>query len=35
MFSHVTVAVSDLDCAAFFYDALLAPLGLAQRKGSA
>lgn len=31
MFSHVTVGVSDLDRAAAFYDAVLAPLGLVQR----
>ena len=31
MFSHVTVGVGDLDRAARFYDALLAPLGLRQR----
>lgn len=31
MFSHVTVGVSDLDRAASFYDAVLAPLGLVQR----
>jgi len=31
MFSHVTVGVGDLDRAARFYDALLAPLGLSQR----
>lgn len=31
MFSHITVGVSDLDRAASFYDALLAPLGLIQR----
>ncbi|RYD26016.1 MAG: VOC family protein [Lysobacteraceae bacterium] len=32
MFSHVTVGVSDLNRAAAFYDALLTPLGLAQRE---
>lgn len=32
MFSHITVGVSDLDRAASFYDALLTPLGLAQRE---
>ena len=32
MFSHITVGVSDLDCAGRFYDAVLAPLGLGQRK---
>jgi catechol 2,3-dioxygenase-like lactoylglutathione lyase family enzyme len=32
MFSHITVGVSDLDRAAAFYDALLTPLGLAQRE---
>lgn len=31
VFSHITVSVSDLDRAASFYDALLAPLGLIQR----
>jgi catechol 2,3-dioxygenase-like lactoylglutathione lyase family enzyme len=31
MFSHITVGVSDLARAGSFYDALLAPLGLAQR----
>jgi catechol 2,3-dioxygenase-like lactoylglutathione lyase family enzyme len=31
MFSHVTVGVGDLERAARFYDALLAPLGLCQR----
>lgn len=31
MFSHVTVGVGDLERAAHFYDALLAPLGLCQR----
>jgi catechol 2,3-dioxygenase-like lactoylglutathione lyase family enzyme len=31
MFSHITVGVSDLDRAARFYDAVLAPLGLSQR----
>ncbi|MEO9227563.1 VOC family protein [Sphingomonas sp. UYAg733] len=32
MFSHVTVGVSDLDRAGRFYDGLLAPLGLVQRR---
>jgi len=32
MFSHVTVGVRDLERAARFYDALLAPLGLRQRQ---
>ncbi|TBV06952.1 VOC family protein [Stutzerimonas kirkiae] len=31
MFSHITVGVSDLQRAAAFYDAVLAPLGLRQR----
>lgn len=31
MFSHITVGTSDLEKAAGFYDALLAPLGLIQR----
>lgn len=31
IFSHITVGVSDLERAASFYDALLAPLGLVQR----
>ncbi|NOV17670.1 VOC family protein [Ensifer adhaerens] len=31
MFSHVTVGCSDLDRAALFYDAVLAPLGLVRR----
>lgn len=31
MFSHVTLGVSDLDAAGRFYDAVLGPLGLAQR----
>lgn len=32
MLSHITVGVSDLDRAERFYDALLKPLGLAQRQ---
>lgn len=31
MFSHITAGVSDLDRAASFYDAVLAPLGLTRR----
>lgn len=31
MFSHVTVGCSDLERAAAFYDAILAPLGLVRR----
>jgi catechol 2,3-dioxygenase-like lactoylglutathione lyase family enzyme len=31
MFSHVTVSVRDLQRAAVFYDAILAPLGLRRR----
>lgn len=32
MFSHITVGVSDLGRAGQFYDAILIPLGLVQRK---
>ena len=32
MFSHITVGVSDLERAGRFYDAILIPLGLVQRK---
>lgn len=31
MFSHVTVGANDIERAAIFYDAVLAPLGLRQR----
>lgn len=31
MFSHITVGVSDLSCAAWFYDAVPEPLGLRNR----
>lgn len=31
MFSHITVGTDDIDRAASFYDAVLAPLGLRQR----
>lgn len=32
MFSHITVGCRDLDRAALFYDAILAPLGLVRRQ---
>jgi catechol 2,3-dioxygenase-like lactoylglutathione lyase family enzyme len=32
MFSHITIGVADLDRAIGFYDALLAPLGLARQE---